>query len=64
MHADGHSTALTPKRCELIVFVYLCLYRAYILNIYFIYILNQLGLITVKMADKIVMVTIKILFLK
>ena len=28
-----------------------------------IYILNQLGLITVKMADKIVMVTIKILSL-
>lgn len=36
----------------------------YILNIYFIYILNQLGFITVKMADKIVMVTIKILSLE
>lgn len=70
MHADGHITALTPKRSELIVFYYLCvfiyiyLYILYILNIYFIYILNQLGLITVKMADKIVMVTIKILSLE
>lgn len=40
MHADGHFTALTPKRCELIVFGYLCvfiyisIYPEYIFHIY------------------------------
>lgn len=65
MHAAGHFTALTPKRCGLIVYFITCvyLYITYSLNIYFIYILNQLGLITVKMADKIVAMTIKILSL-
>jgi len=63
-------TALTPKKCELIVLYYLCvsiyiyLYIVYPEYICVIYILNQLGLITVKMVDKIVMVTIKILSLE
>lgn len=26
VHADGHFTAQTPKRCELIVFFYLCVF--------------------------------------
>lgn len=30
MHADGHFTALTPKRSELIVFYYLCVVYIYI----------------------------------
>lgn len=36
MHADGHFTALTPKRCELIVVYYLCVF-IYILIYIFIY---------------------------
>ena len=41
MHADGHFTALTPKRCELIVLYFLCIhiylyivYPEYIFHIY------------------------------
>lgn len=44
------------------VFIHI-LFIIYSLNIYFIYILNQLRWITVKMADKIVAMTIKILSL-
>lgn len=48
---------------SLVIITCVYLYTIYSLNIYFIHILNQLVSITVKMADKIVVMTIKILSL-
>lgn len=70
VHVIAHAcrwTLHSPDPIEMwidsLVITCLFIYYIYSLNIYFIYILNQLGSITVKMADKIVVMTIKILSL-